>query len=63
MGDAMDARVLPVVARLAARHPERTIFNALHSPEKPEDRPGVWRVYFERWRSVTRAQIDPALIG
>lgn len=56
-------RVLPVVARLAARHPERTIFTRFIPPEKPEDRPGVWRLYFERWRSATRAQIDPVLIG
>ncbi len=56
-------RVLPVVTRLAAHHPARTLFTRFIPPEVPQDRPGLWRVYFERWREATRAHLDPALIG
>lgn len=56
-------RVLPVVARIATRHPVRTLFTRFVPPERPEDRPGLWRPYFERWRMATRAHMDPSLIG
>ena len=56
-------RVLPVVARLAAQHPARTLFTRFIPPETPQDRPGLWQVYFERWREATRARLDPTLIG
>lgn len=42
-------RVLPVVTRLAAHNPARTLFTRFIPPEAPQDRPGLWRVYFERW--------------
>lgn len=54
-------RVLPNVVRLAERFPERTIFTRFVPPERPEDRHGTWRRYFERWRSVTGERMDPAL--
>ena len=55
-------RVLPVVRTLAERHPERTIFSRFIPPRHPEDARGSWRRYFERWRDLTRARIDPRLL-
>ncbi|MEP9378265.1 cysteine hydrolase [Aquabacter sp. CN5-332] len=56
-------RVLPVVRRIAERHAARTIFTRFVPPERPEDMPGMWRIYYERWREATREIVDPALIG
>jgi nicotinamidase-related amidase len=56
-------RVLPVVAELAARFPERTIFTRFVPPQRPDAMPGRWRAYYEKWRAVTREHVDPALLG
>lgn len=55
-------RVLPNIARLAERAPERTIFTRFVPPATPGEMPGRWRAYYERWRGLTREAIDPALI-
>jgi nicotinamidase-related amidase len=55
-------RVTPKVEQLVARAPERTIFTRFIPPEKPEDAPRRWRVYYEKWSHVTRRQIDNRLI-
>jgi nicotinamidase-related amidase len=55
-------RVLPVVTELAGRFPERTVFTRFITPQQPEDMPGMWRLYYQRWRNTTRAHIDPALL-
>jgi nicotinamidase-related amidase len=55
-------RVLPVVAALAGRHPERTVFTRFIPPEKPEQMPGMWQSYYARWRVATRACLDPRLL-
>jgi nicotinamidase-related amidase len=55
-------RVLPVVARLSERFPERTVFTRFIPPVTPEQVPGTWRQYFERWRDITREHVDPALL-
>ncbi|MDQ6869960.1 MAG: cysteine hydrolase [Pseudomonadota bacterium] len=39
--------VLPRVAAIAKRFPERTIFTRFIPPQKPEDMPGMWRRYYE----------------
>jgi nicotinamidase-related amidase len=36
-------RVLPLVAILAERHPERTIFTRFIPPERPDHMPGMWQ--------------------
>lgn len=56
------ARVLPIVARIAERHPQRTVFTRFVPPERPEEMPGSWRRYYERWRELTRERLDPQLI-
>jgi nicotinamidase-related amidase len=55
-------RVLPIVAELAARHPERTVFTRFITPRRPEDMPGMWRRYYARWREATRERLDPRLL-
>jgi nicotinamidase-related amidase len=55
-------RVLPVVAEVAGRFPERTVFTRFITPRRPEDMPGMWRRYYERWRETTQEHIDPGLL-
>ena len=55
-------RVTPKVEQLIARAPERTIFTRFLPPETPEDAPGRWRAYYEKWSQVTRRQLDNRLI-
>lgn len=55
-------RVLPVVRAIAERHPGRTIFSRFIPPQHAEDARGSWRRYFERWRDLTRARINPRLL-
>jgi nicotinamidase-related amidase len=55
-------RVLPVVAELAGRFPERTVFTRFITPQSPDEMPGTWREYYEKWRSATRRHLDPRLL-
>src|SRR5690349_10307066 len=55
-------RVVPVVAELAGRFPERTVFTRFITPLRPSDMPGMWQSYYERWREATRERIDPRLL-
>jgi nicotinamidase-related amidase len=55
-------RVLPVVREIAGRHAQRTIFTRFITPENPEQLPGMWKHYYEKWRETTRAVIDPQLL-
>jgi hypothetical protein len=41
-------RVLPVVAEIAGRFPQRTVFTRFITPAKPEDMPGMWQRYYQR---------------
>jgi nicotinamidase-related amidase len=53
-------RVLPIVAELAARFPERAVFTRFITPERPETMPGTWQLYYRRWREATRQVLDPS---
>jgi nicotinamidase-related amidase len=53
---------VPVVSRIVAHAPERTIFTRFLPPFRPEDMPGAWRRYYTKWRQATRQHIDPALL-
>lgn len=55
-------RVLPVVVTLATRHPERTVFTRFIPPERPEQMPGMWQAYYQRWRMATREFLDAGLL-
>jgi nicotinamidase-related amidase len=50
-------RVLPTIEAIVDRHRERTVFSRFITPQHPEDRPGRWRHYFERWRQATRQNL------
>lgn len=56
------ARVLPIVTRIAERYPARTVFTRFIPPEPPDQMPGSWQRYYERWRNLTRERIDPELL-
>ena len=56
------ARVLPVVTRIAAHHPAQTVFTRFIPPDRPDQMPGSWQRYYERWRDLTRERIDPELL-
>lgn len=55
-------RVLPVIADIAGRHPERTVFTRFIPPQRPEQLPGSWRRYYERWRDLTLERLEPRLL-
>jgi nicotinamidase-related amidase len=55
-------RVLPRVVAIAEHRPAATIFTRFIPPVEPDEAPGVWRDYFERWRELTRSRIDPRLL-
>jgi nicotinamidase-related amidase len=52
-------RVLPVIETLATRFPERTVFTRFITPQRPEDMPGMWQRYYQRWRVTTRECVAP----
>ncbi len=54
-------RVLPVVRQIVAACPERTVFTRFVPPRRPEDAPGTWRRYYERWCELTLDRADPGL--
>jgi nicotinamidase-related amidase len=51
-------RVRPVVAEIACRFPERTVFTRFITPFRPEDMPGTWRQYYQKWRVTTREHLE-----
>jgi nicotinamidase-related amidase len=55
-------KVLPVIAAIAERFPERTVFTRFITPQMPADMPGMWRCYYEHWRDATRARLDPPML-
>ena len=55
-------RVLPVVARIAEAHPERTVFTRFIPARHPDELPGGWRRFYRRWAELTLDRIDPRLI-
>jgi nicotinamidase-related amidase len=52
-------RVLPVVAEIAGRYQERTIFSRFITPQTPDQRPGQWQRYYQRWKAATREHLQP----
>jgi nicotinamidase-related amidase len=56
------APALERAVRLIEPRPAQTVFTRFMPPRSPEEMPGVWRRYFEKWRGVTREFIDPSLL-
>jgi len=55
-------RVLPRVAEIAAAHPRRNVFTRFIPPAEPDELPGSWRNFYERWREITTSRLDPRLL-
>lgn len=55
-------RVLPGIVRLAQARAEATVFTRFVPPENPDDLPGTWKRYYERWRGMTRPALEPGMI-
>jgi nicotinamidase-related amidase len=55
-------KVLPLIATIAERFPERTVFTRFITPQTPADMPGMWRRYYEHWPDTTRARLDPRML-
>jgi nicotinamidase-related amidase len=51
--------IAPVVARICARSPERTIFTRFLTPPRIEEARGQWKTYYRRWSSVLANRLDP----
>jgi nicotinamidase-related amidase len=56
-------RTLPRIAAVAAARPAQTVFTRFIPPVDPDDLPGTWRGYYERWRNVTLRHLDPAFLA
>ena len=56
-------RVLPNIVSITSAHPERTIFTRFVPAPKPGQGAGMWRHYYERWRSMTIDELGPEMIG
>jgi nicotinamidase-related amidase len=55
-------RVLPTVARLVERAPDKTVFTRFIPPLRAEDARGMWRGYYRKWAELTRENVDPSLL-
>lgn len=55
-------RTLPLIAAIAGRYADRTIFTRFIPPRTPEELPGTWQRYYRRWRDVTLDRLDPAFL-
>lgn len=53
-------RVLPKVRQIAEAHPAQTIFTRFIPPAAPNEMPGMWQTFYERWREIT--ELDPSML-
>lgn len=56
------ARVLPTIEAISDRYSDRTIFTRFIPPRTPEEAPGAWQAYYQRWRNMTRDRLAPDLL-
>ena len=56
-------RVLPNIVSITSAHSESTIFTRFVPARKPGQGAGMWRHYYERWRSMTIDELGPEMIG
>jgi nicotinamidase-related amidase len=55
-------RVLPMVAEMAERHADQTVFTRFIPAQHPDELPGSWRRYYRRWAELTLDRVDPMLL-
>lgn len=56
-------RVLPTIREIVARYPHRTVFSRFIPPATPEEAPGQWQRYFQRWKIATRQSLGGSELG
>ncbi|HJE24725.1 MAG TPA: cysteine hydrolase [Methylorubrum populi] len=56
------ARILPNIERLAAAHPERTVFTRFVPIRSPKEGRGAWRRYYEHWPTMTFDALGPEMV-
>jgi len=55
-------RVMPQVAALAERYPERNVFTRFVPLENAETAPGTWQRYYKAWPEMTLERIAPDML-
>lgn len=55
-------RVLPNIAAIVSKHPEKTIFTRFVPARKPGVGIGMWARYYERWASMTIERMNPGMV-
>jgi nicotinamidase-related amidase len=55
-------RVLPTIVSIVERVPAKTIFTRFIPPSTADYAHGMWRAYYDKWKEVTRANLDRELI-
>ena len=56
------SKIADQVTEVAGRFPSRTIFTRFQPPHSPDQMPGMWRSYYEKWPMMTATRMDPGLI-
>jgi nicotinamidase-related amidase len=51
-------RVRPVVTSIITQFADRTVFTRFITPQTPDQRPGRWRQYYQRWEAATRDRLS-----
>jgi nicotinamidase-related amidase len=55
-------RVLPVVADIAQRHRDKTVFTRFITPHHPQQAQGAWRRFYERWAEATQSRLPAEML-
>jgi len=55
-------RVLPCVVKIAELRPADTVFTRFVPADRPGDGIGMWKSYWKRWASLTRAEMGDDMI-
>lgn len=55
-------RTIPLIARLVAHAPGRTVFTRFIPAADANDAPGMWSKYYRKWAGITRDRINPKLL-
>ena len=61
-GLAWMPRVLPSIVRICEQSPARTIFTRFIPARRPGEGHGIWRLYYERWASMTIERVGAEMI-
>jgi nicotinamidase-related amidase len=60
-GAASTHGILPQIARIAGRRPERTVFTRFLPPKSLPDLPGQWHAFYRRWPQILAERGNTAL--